>query len=146
MTGVVPRFGAGPVTYEVVEAITGGQVVEARAGGKIGVAGAGSATVLGVATRNAAPATANTGTTATGFPVTDLSHQYVTPYVAVGKEGEWDLVYAADAAFGELLQAGANGTVTPLGAGAATLAIGRCTEPGGVVVATKNTGLVKLSV
>lgn len=147
MTGVVPRFGPGPVTYEVAEAVVGGQLVEARANGLIGVAGATSRVVLGIATRNARPASSADGTTATGYPVTDLSHDLVTPYVAVGKEGEWPVTFTADAAFGVPVRAAANGTVVPwVTADGPDAIVGRCTQPGGVVIATNPVGLVKLSV
>jgi hypothetical protein len=58
MTGVNPRYVQGPVTYQVVETIVGGQLVEARAGGVVGVAAAASVKCIGVATKDATVAPA----------------------------------------------------------------------------------------
>lgn len=149
MAGVIPKYKGGPVTYQVVETIKGGQLVEARAGSKVGVAAAGSTTCLGVATKDATPAATLSGTDATfGWPT--LNQNPVTDYVAV--EGIpsifADVVYAANASFGALLKCAANGQVTPFvsGTDAPALIVARCVEPAGVTVGTKATGLTKILV
>lgn len=147
MAGVQPRYqGGGPVTYQAVETIVGGQLVEARAGGVVGVAAAGSLKCLGVATKDATPTVAGTGTDAFGNPTFAL--QYVTNTVAVGGgDAIYPVTYAANAAFGDLLICAANGTVTPAGAAPdARTVVGRCVEPNGVVVGTNAVGLAKLYV
>lgn len=144
MSGVIPRFVGGPVTYTVVEAVKGGQLVEARAGSKIGVAGAGSIKCLGIATRNARPPASANSVDADGFPVLSVDAN-TTEFVAVGQEGHWPVVFADAAAFGDPLVCAANGQVTPAGAAPdARTIIGKCTEPAGV--AAGGTGLVKFSI
>lgn len=142
MAGVIPRFTTGPVTYNVVETIKGGQLVEARAGGKVGVAADGSTKVLGVATKDATPPASAQSTDVFGNTVTNVTE--VTEFVAVGHAAEYPVTYAVAAAFGELLAAAANGQVRPFYAtdpdatGAlvadpgAQVIVGRCTEPAGV--------------
>lgn len=145
MSGVIPRFGRGPVTYKVTETVKGGQLVEARAGGVVGVAAAGSTKCLGVATKDATPASTGASTDAFGNPVQSLVE--VTDHVAVDNSGAYYAVtYAADAAFGVALKAAANGQVTPwvTGVDAADLIVGYCAEEAGVVVATSATGLAKI--
>lgn len=149
MTSVIPRFGDGPVTYEVVEAVKGGQVVEARAAGKIGVAAAGSTTVLGVASKDANTAANNTaaqsGTTTQGYPFVDTSAYLVSPFVAVYDHEQVPVTYAAACAFGKRVKAAAAGKVTPWvsGTDAADLIIGTCAEPAGITVVDQ-VGLVRL--
>lgn len=131
MAGVVPRYERGPVTYEVVEAVVGGQLVEARTGSKVGVAAASSLKVLGVATKDARPVTDPSGTTAYGAPVIDVSMP--TQYVAVASSGIFPVTYSAAATFGDALVATANGQVGPAGATPdARMVVGRCVEPAGV--------------
>jgi len=149
MSGIVPRFQhSGSPTYAVVEAVKGGQLVEGRTNG-VGVAAAGSFKVLGVASRDAKVAgqygmpQGSTSDNVDGFPVFDSSG--IGGVVAVWKTGEFELKYAANANFGDKLIAAANGTVTPAGATPdARSIVGTCTEPGGVTVSTKATGLVRL--
>jgi hypothetical protein len=146
MSGVVPRYVQGPVTYTVVETIVGGQLVEARIGGVVGVAAAGSFKVLGVATKDATPTVAGTGTDAFGNPT--LALQYVTNMVAVGgSDAIYPVTYSANAAFGDRLVATANGTVGPSGATPdARTIVGYCAEPAGVVIGTNAVGLAKITV
>lgn len=146
MPGVIPRYDSGPVTFEVVEAIAGGKLVEARTGGKVGVAAAASIKCLGVATKDATPVASQESTDAFGNAVLNTGH--VTEFVAVqGNGATFNVTYAADCAFGVLLKCAANGAVTPWVSGTdtnAALIVGRCTEPAGVVVATKATGLAQI--
>lgn len=142
MTGINPRFKHGPVTYEVVEAVKGGQVVEARAGGKVGVAAAGSLKVLGVANTDAKPETNPESTDSDGFPV--LSVNNLPKEVTVDDNCWIQVTYAANANFGDALIAAANGQVTPAGATPdARTVIGYCAEPAGVTAAAK--GLARIS-
>lgn len=149
MPGVPIVTRSGPRTYTPIDnaVIKGGQVVEATTTpGRIQPAGAGSLKVLGVATLDAiAPedVTNGQGTASDGRPVVAAIPQNTKTAVAYGGD-EVPVEYAANAAFGEYLIAAANGKVTPAGAtpDARTL-IGRCTEPGGVVVATNAFGLMR---
>lgn len=150
MPGIPVVTKLGQKTYSPLsgQTITGGQVVEATTtAGRVQKAGAGSLKVLGVALSDAV-APENLTTTATtgsdGRPV--LNAALAPTVVAVVSGGaEVPVTYAADAAFGVLLIAAANGTVTPAGATPdARTIIGRCTEPGGVVVATNAVGLMRV--
>lgn len=141
MPGVIPRFKTGPITYQVAEAVKGGQLVEARAASKIGVAAAGSFKVLGVATKDARPPQSGASVDADGFPVQSLVE--ITDNTAVDDNGWYPLTYAANAAFGDALIAAANGQVTPAGAAPdARSIVGYCAEPAGVVAGA--VGLTRL--
>lgn len=143
MSGVTPKYVHGPVTYEVVESVTGGLLVEARAASKVGLAAAGSTKVLGIATKDARPTSNPYSTNADGYPVVDISG--ITKYVAVGSAGHWPCVYAANAAFGDALVAAAGGKVTPAAATPdARTIIGYCAEPAGVTSTGTTTGLTKI--
>lgn len=138
----------GPATYVPASgtSILGGQVVAGSGSSRVVVAGAASTRVLGIAvTDGIAPEQLTTDPTTSG-DVTTLNAAQARPYVTVAYGGaEVDgVTYAANAAFGERLKAAANGTVTPMAAGDdPMLEVGVCTEPGGVVVGTKATGLVR---
>ncbi|MBF6289311.1 hypothetical protein [Nocardia cyriacigeorgica] len=148
MAGIAQVTQGGPKTFTPAdnEVILGGKLVEARAGGRIGIAAAGSTKVLGVALTDAlAPEDfpgAN-GTDALGRPV--ISAAPVPTSVAVAYGGaEVKVTYSANAAFGDKLVATAAGTVAPAGATPdARTIVGVCTEPAGVVVATKDVGLMR---
>lgn len=146
MSGIVPRYqGGGPVTYQTVEAIVGGQLVEGRTGGVVGVAAAASVKCLGVATKDATPTVAGTGTDAFGNPTFAL--QYVTNTVAVGSDAIYPVTYSANAAFGDPLVCTASGTVAPAAATPdARTIVGKCVEPNGVVIGTNAVGLAKINV
>lgn len=148
MAGTIPKYNGGPVTYEVVETIKGGQMVEARTGSKVGVAAAGSVTCLGVATKDATPVATLTGTDTFGNPTINISP--VSQYDAIqGIPAIFDSVtYAANATFGALLKCAANGAVTPwvTGTDNPSLIVARCVEPAGVTIGTKATGLTKILV
>ena len=149
MGTVIPRNESGPVTYEVVEAVKGGQVVEARAAGKIGVAALGSTTVLGVASKDANTqaniTAATTGNTGLGFPFVDTSAGLVTPYVAVYDHETVPVTFSGAVAFGKRVKAAALGKVAlwVSGTDAADLIIGTCVEPAGITAADQ-VGLVRL--
>lgn len=146
MSAINPKFEKGPVTYQVAETVRGGQLVEARGSSKIGVAAAGSSTVLGVAQTDAKATVTTQSTDSDSNILVDLGQAAYPPDVAVIKFGEVPVTYAANASFGALLKAAANGQVTPWvsGTDAAGLIVGRCTEPAGVVIATKATGLMRI--
>lgn len=148
MPGITQVTTGGPRTYtpKAGVSIKGGQLVEATTGSRIQPAAAGSVKVVGVALTDAiapedlvlAPTTGADGRSVLNTVV--LPTKVACAYGAV----EVPVTYAADAAFGELLIAAANGTVTPAGATPdARTIVGRCTEPGGVVVATKAVGLFR---
>lgn len=144
MTGIIPKFDRGPVTYEVVENVVGGQLVEARAAGKVGVAAAASVKVLGVATTDASPTPPGSTTDTWGNPV--ISMVPIDQYTAVGGNGQiYPVTYSANAAFGDKLVATANGTVAPAAAAPdARTIVGECREPAGVVIATNAKGLARI--
>lgn len=153
MAGVVPKFVSGPITAKVAETIKGGQLVEARAGGLVGVAAAASVKVLGVATKDARLPVSGETTDAFGNVTLDVSQ--ITEYVSIGVEGVYPVTYSANASFGDLLVATANGQVAPLAAAGAAYVqaeanatrgiVGRCWEPNGVVIATNAVGLAKIN-
>lgn len=144
MSGVRPRLShVGPNTYPAGEAIKGGMIVQANPDGKVRKGTAGSMLVLGVAEIDAKPWVDPVTTDADGFEVVNTSP--LPDHVTVGL-GRYVVTYTADCAWGQALQAGANGAVTPVAAdGDPRLIIGYCDEPGGVVVATKATGLANIS-
>lgn len=151
MPGIPQVTKTGPRTYtpKAGVSIKGGQLVEGVTGGRIQPAAAGSVKVVGVALTDAiapedlvlAPTTGSDGRSVlnTVVPPTKVACAYGAIEVPV--------TYAADAAFGDALVAAANGTVTPAGATPDARAIvGKCTEPGGVVVATKAVGLMRTAI
>ena len=144
MSGIRPRLSnAGPNTYPAGEAIKGGQIVQAHVDGKARKGQAGSVTVLGVAEIDAKPWANPVSVDADGFDVVNTSP--LPTEVVVGM-GRYNVTYTADCAWGAALVAGANGAVSPAGAAPdARTVIGYCDEPGGVVVATKPTGLANIS-
>jgi len=131
MSGINPRFGSGPITFDVAAAVTGGQLVipDGTDNTKINVAGAAAANVIGVALSDAAPAGTDAATDVAARPT----------QVAVALEGAFNLTYAADAVFGDRLKAAASGQVEPmtLGSDADHLCIGTCLEAGGVTSGDK---------
>lgn len=147
MTGIIPKFESGPVTYTANAVVRAGRMVEPDAAtGKIKEAAAGTFKCLGVATTDAQPTpTANT-TDAFGNQV--ISMVAVDQYCAVGGSDRiYPVEYSANAAFGDFLVVTAAGTVAPAGAAPdARTIVGQCREPGGVVFATKSTGLAKIFV
>lgn len=136
MTGRPIVRKQGPATFTPADnaAVTGGHLVEAVAPDRVQLAGAASVKVLGIAVIDgiAPEDLVLTPTTVNGRSV--LNTAVLPTKVSVVYGGmEAPCEYAAAAAFGDLLVAAANGTVTPAGAtpDARTL-VGRCTEPGGV--------------
>lgn len=127
MSGVLPVYD-GPQTFEVTEAVIGGQLVEGRAASKIGVAAAGSMKVLGVATKDAIPTSTDQNIAGAGTNMNPKG-----PHVAVDHGKVFKLKYAAAANFGDVLISAADGQVTPAGADPdARTIVGRCTDPAGV--------------
>lgn len=144
MPSIPIRTKGGPQSYDVAETITGGQFVEGRANSQVGVAAAGSLKALGVSLNDAVTAASiNTGVVG---GVLDAAPKPTRAVVA--KTGdEVPVTYAANANFGDRLKCAANGAVTPFVTGTDTdprLIVAICTEPGGVVVATKATGLARV--
>lgn len=156
MPGVNPIFRHGPRTMEVSANVAGGQVVEhSTVASTTGLpvvrpAGANSATVMGVATKDAIPvsgqAAYQSSSTAYpgGFPVTDVSVPNET--TAVEHDCFIPITFSAAATERAPLKAGANGTVVPLvvGTDAPGLQIGYCAQPGGV--ASGAVGLARILV
>lgn len=133
MASVIANKIHGPETYFVNEAVDGGQLVQAHiASKKVEVADADSALVMGVALYPAAPAgtTGGDGTTFGGNPTFDRSG--LQEEVAVAFTGVFKLKATANVAWGDLVKAGAAGSVVPIGASAATLIVAQCVDPDGV--------------
>jgi len=143
MPGAVPRYQHGPITYEVVEAVKGGQLVEARAASKVGVGAAASVKILGVATKDALPVGASQDYTDANFGSV-VNTSPISQYVAVDSEGVWNLKTVDALAFGDLVKAGATGQVQKLVVGTdnTSQVVGRCVEPAGVSAGAN--GLIKL--
>ena len=138
----------GQRTYTAAEAILGGQLVEGRTGsdkGRVGVAGAASNKVLGVAvTDGINPEAIVTGSTVVAGHPTLNAAPIPTAVTVVSGGIEVPVTYAANASLGDKLIAAANGAVTPAGATPdARQIVGKCTQPGGVVIATTPIGLMQ---
>ncbi|AWY07333.1 scaffolding protein [Streptomyces phage JackieB] len=134
MSGVTPRYTVdAPITYTVKsdQAVTGGQLVEVVTGGVVQPASAGSATVVGVATKNARGTYNPYGTTGEGDFLMDASG--VGSQVAV-ERGYFKVTFAANTTVGAKLKAAANGQVTPwvTGTDGAEKIVGECAEAAGV--------------
>lgn len=134
MSGVTPRYSVdAPITYTVKsdQAVTGGQLVEVVTGGVVQPASAGSATVVGVATKNARGTYNPYGTTGEGDFLMDASG--VGNQVAV-ERGYFKVTFAANTTVGAKLKAAANGQVTPwvTGTDGAEKIVGECAEAAGV--------------
>lgn len=133
MASVVPNKIHGPETYFVRSAVDGGQLVQCHAASKkVEVAGADSATVLGVAAYPAAPlgSTGGDGTTFGGNPTFDRSG--LQEEVAVHWTGVFKLKAAAAVNWGQLVKAAAAGAVTPAGGSDGALVVAQCVDPDGV--------------
>jgi len=138
MSGVVPSYEHGPITYEVNVAVTGGQLVEPDAAtGRIKPATALSKKCLGVAMKDAIPTTTNQN-------ATQLTTAPVPAYVAVDHMRVFKLTAVGAIAFGDQVVCGAAGTVSTVGANTFDTVIGRCVEPLGIANGAK--GLIRLSV
>lgn len=151
MPGVIQVTKTGPRTYSpaATKTVRGGRLCEFVANGRIQEAGAGSTRFAGVALTDAiAPEDVNTAnvTTVNDRPV--LNTVVLPTAVGCAYAGdEVPVTYAANANQGDPLIAAANGTVTPAGATPdARTIVGRCTQPGGVVVATNPVGLARLGI
>jgi hypothetical protein len=134
MSGVTPRYTVdAPITYTVKsdQAVVGGQLVEVVTGGVVQPASAGSATVVGVATKNARGTYNPYGTTGEGDFLMDASG--VGSQVAV-ERGYFKVTFAATTTVGAKLKAAANGQVTPwvTGTDGAEKIVGECAEAAGV--------------
>ena len=143
MSGSLPHNRLGPPSFQVSALVTGGQLVAADSANAttVSAAGAGSVTVLGVAGNDAAPIpnqAGDTDTLAGTSPLVDIS--VLPDYVSVYRGADMHVTYAANAGFGVQLMAAAAGAVTPYVAGTANEIVGRCTQPGGVVIATSAVG------
>ena len=147
MSGSLPHYRLGPSSYQVSALVAGGLLVVGDSSGTtVSVAGAAALNVLGVAGNDASPIVSQAGTTtAYGDTLVDIS--VLPDYVSVYHGADMHVTYAANAAFGQLLKAAANGTVTPWVSGTDTLPatiVGRCTQPGGVTVSTLATGRARI--
>jgi hypothetical protein len=145
MSGVTPRLSnAGPATYKCGAAVKGGQLVAPHATpGLVQPAGAGSLLVLGVAETDGKPWANPVSTDPDGFET--LNANPLPEHTTVGF-GRYPVTYTANCAFGQKLQAGANGAVTPVAADVdPRLIVGYCDEPLGVVIATKPVGIANIT-
>ena len=139
MSAVLPHYKTGPANLQANTLIYGGQLVQYNSTASPATdltvipAAASSVRVLGVAGNDAAPIATQTGAANTyGEPLIDLS--VLTDYVSVyyGHVDIWAW-YSGAVVQGNLVLAGANGTLVTAGAGPASdQVIGKCTHPGGV--------------
>lgn len=133
MASVIPNKIHGPDTYFVREAVDGGQLVQAHIASKrVEVADADSALVLGVAQYPAAPeaTTGGNGSTFGGNPTFDNSS--LQAEVAVAHTGTYKLKASGAIAWGDLVKAGADGTVVKAGSTDGALVVAQCVDPDGV--------------
>lgn len=138
MTAVIPHYKAGPASYQVSALIFGGQLVEntTQTAGTTDLTVkpcvAGSSNVLGVAGKDANVLGAQLPiTNAYGEPQLDISVLDDFTSVYYGGVDIWAW-YSGAVVPGNLVIAGANGTLVTVGAGTFGQVIGRCTHPGGV--------------
>ncbi len=134
MPGVTPRYTVdAPITWTVKsdQHVVGGQLLEVVTGGVVQPASAGSATVVGVATKNARGTYNPESTTGEGDFLLDASGP---PAQVAAERGYFKMTFAAAATVGAKLKAAANGQVTPWvsGTDGAEKIVGECMEPGGV--------------
>lgn len=126
MTAIPQVRKTGPKSYPVAETVTGGQLVEGRTtgdGDAVGVAAAGTVKCLGVAL-NDAVATLVTDPVGGVLNTAPLGTR-----VAVAKNVDVPVKYAAAANIGDKLVAASLGRVTPAGATPdARTIVGECTE------------------
>lgn len=144
MAGVSPRYTKdAPMTYTVKsdKHVVGGDLVEVVAGGVIQPATAASATVVGVASKNARGTYNPESTTGEGDFLLDASGP---PAQVAVERGYFKMYFAAAATQGAKLKAavvapgdGVTGGVTPwvTGTDGAEKIVGECAEPGGVSAA-----------
>lgn len=145
MSGSLPHIKHGPASYQVSAQVLGGQLVVAdgSAATTVSVAGLNAKNVLGVAGNDAAPIPNQAGaTTSYGQSLVDIS--VLPDYTSVHYGEDMHVTYAADCAFGALLTVAAAGTVTPASSATFDQIVGRCTQPGGVVVATNAVGRARI--
>src|ERR1019366_8896087 len=140
MAGSLPHYKLGPDSYQVSALVAGGTLVIADSSGNtVSTAGAGALNVLGVAGNDASPIVSQAGTTtAYGDTLVDIS--VLPDYVAVYHGADMHVTYAANAAFGQLLKAAANGQVSALVAGG-TLVIA---DSSGNTVSTAGAGALNV--
>lgn len=140
MSGVTPRYTVdAPITFPVKSdsAVVGGDLVEVTTGGVVRPATADSATVVGVATKNAIGTFTPTGTTGQGDFLLDASGP---PSQVAVAHGCFMMSYVGATTVGAKLKAavsttnGVTGGVTPWvsGTDGAEKIVGVCLEPGGV--------------
>lgn len=128
MPGLHRNLQFGPDTVGVNATVLGGQLVMPDSTtGLVKPATAAATTVLGVAWADANPVSTN--------PLSPLNTAWANPEVAIQYgPADVDLTYTSNAAYGQLLLAGANGSVVAAGAApAADQVVGRCTAPAGVL-------------
>lgn len=145
MSGVLPVYGKGPLTYPVKTSVLGGQLVQARTDSTVETAAAGSLKILGVALQDGYATDGSAGTTSYGEPIYDVNFPE-GGLIAVASSGIFKLAFTGAVAFGECVKAGATGSVVKWvsGTDAADLIVGRCVELAGV--SSGASGLVQLSV
>lgn len=131
MPHITNKMEHGPLTFDCgTDTIIGGRLVELKTDGTIKHTTAGTKKFIGVAIDDAMPLA---GQAVDGY---NVSANIMHSEVAVGYRGVWRLEYAAAAACGDWLVAAADGKVTPYTSGTSTFdqIIGRCVEPGGVLI------------
>lgn len=129
-----PKFQKGPITRQVYETITPGQVTRvgtAGNAGKVGVAALNSVP-FGVATTPGMLATATvTGTAPSGYTSTDVGMP--SDYVACAREGAFYLLAAGTIADGDFIKCAAAGAVVKWDPATdqANPQLGQCIDPDG---------------
>jgi len=127
MPGVVPYVREGPITYQVISTVSGGQLVMPDTGGAVKICTANATTCLGVALHDAGVRTSQDAQNPA-----NLAQQ--PDYLAVAYGFDLRVTYNTAAALGVILAADANGQVKAYTAGTTPFdqTVGRCTEPLGV--------------
>jgi len=135
MANAVPAYESGPITYQVNQAVVGGQIVQLDTGGMVKPAVANSVIALGVATKDAIPTGTNQNPTVVGVPQS-INLSPISAYTAVAMTGVWRLTNGGGGALalGDLVVCAASGAVQKYTAGTSTFdqIIGKCVDPAGI--------------
>lgn len=126
MAGSFPTLQRGPATYQVSQAVTGGQLVEPDSTtGFIKPAAATSVAVLGVALGDAVPA-------GSGSNTNFATARYEVAVAYGPAEAILTVAGGTAVAFGEAVVSAAAGTVAHAASPTFGQIVARCTEPAGV--------------
>ena len=140
MSGLLPTFDRGPLTFSANVNINGGQLVEPDTAGRIKPAVDNSGKVLGVALGDAAAFTyaPSDSTDPWGNTIANMN-PFPPNETAVANTGVYKLLNgsAAPITFGSLVMAGPSGGIKAFTGTDYSLIVGRCVEPGNIAIGAR---------